>query len=111
MLMPETGILIANRFGVVLTFLTNHGSLTFFPLWKGPEEFLDHRIITISIVHGNHYVLVQLKEDFMKPTISAYWIRHRAPCAAGWETMFMSRLQSYRQLKPCKRDFITIEDC
>nr|KAJ0208671.1 hypothetical protein LSAT_V11C400191360 [Lactuca sativa] len=83
MLMPETGILIANRFGVILTFLTNRGSLTFFPLWKGPEEFLDHRIITISLIRGPHYVMVQLKEDCPMPTISALWIRHRALCTAG----------------------------
>nr|KAJ0215804.1 hypothetical protein LSAT_V11C300123480 [Lactuca sativa] len=113
LLMPETCILIANRFGVVLTFLTNQGSLTFFPLWKGPEEFLYHRVITISLVYGNHYVMVQLEGDCPLPTISAFWIRHKAPCAAGWETMFMSRLELYRQLKPYNPEtpFITIEDC
>ncbi|XP_052621763.1 uncharacterized protein LOC128127338 [Lactuca sativa] len=72
MLMPETYILIANGFGVVLTFLTKHGSLTFFSLWKGPKELLDHQIITISLVHGNHYVMIQLKGDFLMPTISTY---------------------------------------
>ena len=89
--MPETGTLIANRFRAVLTFLTKHGSLTFFPLWKGPDEFLDHQIITISLVYGNHYVMVQLKEDFPMPTISAYWIHHKAPCIGGWESTFAFR--------------------
>ncbi|KAL6498070.1 hypothetical protein OROGR_028467 [Orobanche gracilis] len=113
MLMPETGILIANTFGVVLIFLTKKGAITFFPLWKGPGEFLYHRIITISIVYDSHYVMVQLQGDCPMPIISAYWIRHKALSAAGWETMFMSRLELYRQLKSCNTEipFITIDDC
>jgi hypothetical protein len=112
MTMPDTGILIANRFGVIFTYLTSAGSLTFFPLWKGPEEFLYHQFITISLVYGGHYVMVQLKEHFLMSTISSYWIRHRAPCAARWESMYMSRLQFYQQLNPHEDPtFINIKDC
>nr|KAJ0204563.1 hypothetical protein LSAT_V11C500246430 [Lactuca sativa] len=105
LLIPETCILIANRFGVVLTFLTKQGSLTFFPLWKGLEEFLYHRVFIISLVYGNYYVMLL--------TITTLWIRHKAPCVDGWETLFMSCLELYRQLKPYNPEtpFITIEDC
>ncbi|TYH66346.1 hypothetical protein ES332_D06G116500v1 [Gossypium tomentosum] len=69
MVMPMTGVLIANRFGVILNYLTKRGDITSFPLW-------------------------------------------RAPSIAGWQTMYMSRLEFYRQLKPCniKTPVITIED-
>ncbi|TYH52826.1 hypothetical protein ES332_D09G055000v1 [Gossypium tomentosum] len=86
MVMPMTGVLIANRFGVILNYLTKRCEITFFPLWR--------------------------EGDYPMPTISAYWIRHRAPSTAGWQTMYMSRLEFYRQLKPCslKTPVITIED-
>nr|KJB40243.1 hypothetical protein B456_007G053200 [Gossypium raimondii] len=86
MVMPITGVLIANRFGVILNYLTKRGDITFFPLWR--------------------------EGDYPMPTISACWIRHRAPSTAGWQTMYMSRLEFYRQLKPCnlKTPVITIEN-
>ncbi|TYG64513.1 hypothetical protein ES288_D06G114100v1 [Gossypium darwinii] len=112
MVMPMTGVLIANRFGVILNYLTKRGDITFFPLWRGPEHFQCHHAITITHVYDNHNVMVQLEGDYPMPTISAYWIRHRAPSIAGWQTMYMSRLEFYRQLKPCniKTPVITIED-
>ncbi|KAL1070883.1 hypothetical protein V6Z11_D11G053900 [Gossypium hirsutum] len=39
MVMLMTGVLIANKFGVVLNYLTKRGDITFFPLWRGPEHF------------------------------------------------------------------------
>nr|KAJ0190227.1 hypothetical protein LSAT_V11C800422000 [Lactuca sativa] len=55
----------------------------------------------------------RIKGDCPLPTISTFWIRHKTPCAAGWETMFMSCLELYRQPKPYNAEtpFITIEDC
>nr|KAJ0219558.1 hypothetical protein LSAT_V11C300112950 [Lactuca sativa] len=99
LLMPETSILIANRFGVVLTFLTKQGSLTFFPLWKGPKEFLYNRVIPISLIYEG---------DCPLPPISAFWIRHKAIYAVGWETMFMSRLELYKQSYNPEAHLITI---
>nr|KAJ0211591.1 hypothetical protein LSAT_V11C400199230 [Lactuca sativa] len=49
MLMPQTGILIANRFGVIVQFLTTVGPVTFFPLWRGPSEFQNHRVLTLHL--------------------------------------------------------------
>ncbi|KAK5834544.1 hypothetical protein PVK06_018426 [Gossypium arboreum] len=112
MVMPMTGILIANRFGVILNYLTKRGDITFFPLWRGPEHFQYHHAITIAHVYDNHNVMVQLEGDYPMPTISAYWIRHRSLSTAGWQTMYMSRLEFYTQLKPCnlKTPVITIDD-
>ncbi|KAH1030510.1 hypothetical protein J1N35_042684 [Gossypium stocksii] len=112
MVMPMIGVLIANRFGVILNYLTKRGDITFFPLWRGSEHFQYYHAITIAHVYDNHNVMVQLEGDYPMPTISAYWIRHRAPSTVGWQTMYMSRLEFYRQLKPCnlKTHIITIED-
>ncbi|TYH58578.1 hypothetical protein ES332_D08G164700v1 [Gossypium tomentosum] len=112
MVMPMIGVLIANRFGVILNYLTKRGDITFFPFWRGPEHFQYHHAITIAHIYDNHNVMVQLEGDYPMPTISAYWIRHRAPSTAGWQTMYMSRLEFYRQIKPCnlKTPVITIED-
>ena len=113
MIMPLTGFLIANRFGVIVIFLTKRGSITIFPLWKGPEEFSYHQMITISLVYDNHYVMVQLERDFPMPTIPTYLRRHKNSCIPSWEAVYKSRLELYQQLKPRDREptFITIEDC
>lgn len=107
-LMPKTSILIANRFGVVLNLLNKLCSITFFSLWKVLKDFLYHRIITISLVHDNHYVMILLEGHCTMPTISIYWICHKAPCAVGWKTMVMSHLQFYWQLKHCNHELINI---
>ncbi|KAK8276001.1 hypothetical protein V6Z11_D10G172500 [Gossypium hirsutum] len=112
MVMPMTGALIVNRFGVILNYLTKRADITFFPLWRGPEHFQYHHAITIAHLYDNHNVMVQLEGDYPMPTILAYWIRHRAPSTAGWQTMYMSRLEFYRQLKSCnlKTPVIIIDD-
>nr|KJB24588.1 hypothetical protein B456_004G152900 [Gossypium raimondii] len=112
MVMPMIGVLIANRFGVILNYLPKRGDITFFPLWRGPEHFQYHHAITIAHIYDNHNVMVQLEGDYPMPTISAYWIRHIALSTAGWQTMYMSCLEFYRQIKPCnlKTPVITIED-
>ncbi|KAH1130620.1 hypothetical protein J1N35_001998 [Gossypium stocksii] len=112
MVMPMTGVLIVNRFGVILNYLTKQGDITFFPLWRGLEHFQYHHAFTIAHVYDNHNVMVQIEGDYLMPTISAYWIRHRAPSTVGRQTMYMSHLEFYRQLKPCnlKTPIITIED-
>ncbi|KAL4560522.1 hypothetical protein LXL04_032674 [Taraxacum kok-saghyz] len=105
MTMPLTGFLIANKFGVIVIFLTKRGSITIFPLWKGPEEFSYHQMITISLVYDNHYVMVQLEGDFPMTTIPAYLRRHKNSCVPRWEAVYKSRLELYQQLKPHDRKF------
>ncbi|KAK1432080.1 hypothetical protein QVD17_08970 [Tagetes erecta] len=88
------------------------GCITCFPIWKSPEEFHHHQLVTIAHVYGNHYVMVQLDGEYPMPCISAYWVRHKAPSVVGWQTMYMARLELYKQLNPCKSDksVIHIED-
>ncbi|KAJ9561797.1 hypothetical protein OSB04_006957 [Centaurea solstitialis] len=107
MTMPETGILIANRFGVIFQLLTIRGSMTCFPLWK---EFQYHRVFTISHVNNNHFVVVQLEEEYPMTPISALWTRNKIPSAVGWQIMYKSRLEFYKKLKPTQQSFIGIED-
>ncbi|TYG68542.1 hypothetical protein ES288_D05G161300v1 [Gossypium darwinii] len=70
MVMPMTGVLIANRFGVILNYLTKQCDITFFPIWRGPEHFQYHHAITIAHVYDNHNVMVQLEGDYPMPTMS-----------------------------------------
>nr|KAJ0207687.1 hypothetical protein LSAT_V11C500269970 [Lactuca sativa] len=65
MLMPETSILIAKRFGVI----------------RGPREFQNHQILTFALVYTNHYVIVQLEGEYPMPPIATLWIRYKAPSA------------------------------
>ncbi|KAH1065499.1 hypothetical protein J1N35_030486 [Gossypium stocksii] len=69
MVMPMTGVLIANRFGVILNYLTKRDDITFFPFWRGLEHFQYHHAITIAHVYDNHNVIVQLEGDYPMPTI------------------------------------------
>nr|KAJ0212511.1 hypothetical protein LSAT_V11C400223670 [Lactuca sativa] len=80
-LLPDIGILIANRFGVIVQFFTTVGSVTFFPLRRCPSEFQNHCILTFALVYTNHYVMVQLEGEYSMPPISALWIRHKDPSA------------------------------
>ena len=110
--MPETNILIAIRFGVIVNFLSNAECSTNFPLWKGPEEFQSHPIITIAHVNGNYCVMVILEGDHPLPPILRYWVWHKAPSAVAWETMYMRHLENYGHLNPrcSENDFVDLSD-
>nr|KAJ0225097.1 hypothetical protein LSAT_V11C100025560 [Lactuca sativa] len=68
MLMPKTHILIAKSFV---------GTVTFFPLWRGPSEFQNHCVFTFALIYNNHYVMVQLEGEYLMPLISTLWIRRK----------------------------------
>nr|KAJ0187879.1 hypothetical protein LSAT_V11C900487460 [Lactuca sativa] len=55
MIMPLTGYLIANKFGVIVHCQSHEQSTTCFPLWRGPEEFQSHRSIIVALV-GRHNI-------------------------------------------------------
>nr|KAJ0222075.1 hypothetical protein LSAT_V11C200098510 [Lactuca sativa] len=76
----EHSILIANEFGEIVQFSTTMGLVTF-SLYGGPSEFQNHRVLTFALVYINHYVMVQLKGEYLMPPISALWIRHKHPSA------------------------------
>nr|XP_043639659.1 protein FAR1-RELATED SEQUENCE 5-like [Erigeron canadensis] len=52
MKMPEAGVLIANKLGVIVHSLDKRGSTTIFPFWCGPEDVEHHRALAIALVNG-----------------------------------------------------------
>ncbi|KAJ0600820.1 hypothetical protein HanRHA438_Chr03g0123121 [Helianthus annuus] len=49
MLMPKTGFLIAQRYGVIVHMLDIRGSDTVFPLFGGPDDAKEpHQVVAIS---------------------------------------------------------------
>ena len=73
MIMPNTGLLIANRYGVIVHCLSIQGSVTCFPLWFNPLESQQHVAIAIAYVHGNHYVKVKLQGWYPKCLLLCYY--------------------------------------
>ena len=76
--MPDTGFLIANKYRVIINFLTNAGSSTCFPLWIGPQDISHHQSIAIALVHNVHYVKVDLQELHPMPEICPLWRGYRS---------------------------------
>ncbi|KAM0049070.1 putative OTU domain, papain-like cysteine peptidase superfamily [Helianthus debilis subsp. tardiflorus] len=112
MKMPEAGVLIANKFGVIVHSLSMSGSFTIFLFWSGPEEIQHHRALTIALVNDeNHYVMVELQGGYPMPTITPYWnFRNISMSAAGWETMYRWRLELYTQLDRRESGFVDLGD-
>ncbi|XP_023739282.1 uncharacterized protein LOC111887345 [Lactuca sativa] len=88
LIMPDTGFLIANKYGVIVYFLDKQGSLTCFPLWHGPQDISHHRSIVIAFIYNGHYVKVDLQELHPMPTIMSLPRHHRSERAAGWEILY-----------------------
>ncbi|KAD0170022.1 hypothetical protein E3N88_44690 [Mikania micrantha] len=95
MQMPETGLLIANAFGVIVVFISLGASVTIFPLWTSPEFLQPHRIVSFVFVNDNHFVMVELTGDYPIPTPSWYWSRFKSQDAAAWEMWYKQRLDLY----------------
>ena len=95
MIMPDTGFFIANKYRVIVNFLTNAGSSTCFPLWIGPQDISHHQSIAIALVHNVHYVKVDLQELHPMPEICPLWRGYRSERAAGWEIMYSAPLNAY----------------
>lgn len=105
MLMPEVGLLVAQRYGVIVQFLSNQGCLTIFPLWTGPNTCLPHRVV--SIVHiPQHFIHVKLQGDCPMPPTPVLWKRYRNDVAGEWEDVYQSRLQDFLSLHDTKKDYI-----
>ncbi|XP_021991962.1 uncharacterized protein LOC110888762 [Helianthus annuus] len=112
MKMPEAGVLIANKFGVIVHSLSMSDSFSIFPFWSGPEEIQHHRALTIALVNDeNHYVMVELQGGYPMPTIMPYWnFRNISMSVAGWETMYRWRLELYTQLYRRESCFVDLGD-
>ncbi|GKB54663.1 FAR1-related sequence 5-like protein [Tanacetum coccineum] len=72
MVMPDTGLLIASRYNRVVQYLNICGSNTMFPLWSSPPESQRHESIVIVLVHGMHFVRVDLGGDYPMPYVLPY---------------------------------------
>ncbi|GER41794.1 ovarian tumour [Striga asiatica] len=87
--MPETGLVIANKYNCIFYFLTDAGSYTFFPLWTSPQAPELNQSIAIAFVHGNHFVKVDLQNGHPMPKVSPY----KSVCMKEWRQMYKDRLQ------------------
>ncbi|KAJ0744143.1 putative OTU domain, FHY3/FAR1 family protein [Helianthus annuus] len=98
MIMPEAGFLIANKFNVIVHFLSQEkrNSSTCFSLWRGPHEFPEKKIITIAHVNGNHFIMVELQGEYPITSTNNLWKLMRENDAAGWENIFESRQNMYK---------------
>ena len=86
MKMPEAGVLIANKFGVIVHSLNRSGSTTIFLFWRDPKEFQHHKALTIALVNDeSHYVMVESQGEYPMPAITPYWnFRNISSYVAGW---------------------------
>ena len=95
MVIPETGVLIANRFDAAVIFLTHGGPVTYFPMWKPPPEHEPHLFVNIAFVQGNHYIYVKMFGKYPIHPTGNYF--KRAPLNGKlWSTLYRERMQAYR---------------
>nr|KAJ0227020.1 hypothetical protein LSAT_V11C100038940 [Lactuca sativa] len=73
MIMPDTGILIANKYGVIVHFLSKDESSVSFPLWSGPPDFPNHPIINITVLNGSSNGYCFLVEEHAQIS-TLYWM-------------------------------------
>ncbi|KAD3640172.1 hypothetical protein E3N88_29395 [Mikania micrantha] len=100
LIMPDSGVLIAIRYRVIVHFLSKLESSTCFPLWEDHEEFQEYRAITIAHVHGCHYIKVQLEGEYPMPTMMTLLKHYKHSCVAEWESFYKERIKMYTQLLP-----------
>ncbi|KAI3761330.1 hypothetical protein L1987_51742 [Smallanthus sonchifolius] len=97
MWMPYTGLLIAQRFGVIVHLLSIAGNQTFFPLWFGPHVHAQHQIVSFVHVKSAHFIHVKLDGDFPMPPTNALWNLHRNDDAAEWENIYSDRIERFKK--------------
>ncbi|KAF5755561.1 putative MULE transposase domain, FHY3/FAR1 family [Helianthus annuus] len=101
--MSQVGLLIAQRYNIVLHVLSIEWSSTIFPLTDAP---LDPRpqAITLIHVHGGHFIHAKLEGDYPMPLVNPMWSAHRSIAAKRWEEMYTPRLEHYYELMHPKSD-------
>ncbi|KAL8246463.1 hypothetical protein R6Q59_007679 [Mikania micrantha] len=99
MLMPETGVLIANKFNVIVHSISvdERHSTTFFPLWISSTTAIPNQVVSLCHVNGNHYITLQLTGNYPIPTV-CYYCKHFGTYNAAWESIYMNRIQMYNNL-------------
>ncbi|KAL4569482.1 hypothetical protein LXL04_025120 [Taraxacum kok-saghyz] len=105
MTLPETGILVASRYNVILHSISNIYSTIYFPLWSTPPPMHEQVAIAIGFVNNNHYVRVILREEYPMPPVYLQWNRYKRPQAAAWITPYIDRINSYADFINSNRNF------
>lgn len=97
--MPETGFIIAERWGVIVHTFDARGSDTIFPLRGGPDDAEEpHPVVAVVFVNGDHYIHVELKGSYPMPPPNPYWISQRSDRAAAWYNLYEDQINAYTNL-------------
>ncbi|KAD4586207.1 hypothetical protein E3N88_23808 [Mikania micrantha] len=81
MLMPHTGLVITQIFGVIVHLISNRGAQTIFPLWISTNGLMRHNVV--SVVHlGVHFINVTLQGDYPMPTVNPVWKHYQNDVAS-----------------------------
>nr|GEZ24048.1 hypothetical protein [Tanacetum cinerariifolium] len=101
MLMPNTGLVIASAYNMVVICLADGGSVgattICFPLWSSPPQSQPRENIMIAHVNGNHYIMVTLQEVCPLPLTHPLWLSYRSDVASRWEYPYLSRQDEFRE--------------
>jgi len=114
MSMPNIGLLIANRFRVIVVMLTTHrnNSNTTFPTMFHPEFCEPHRFVTIAYVDDGHFITVQLDGYWPLPCTSLVWNHSRSATSEDWRRRYHERLQMYENIVAKNRgapDYVNVD--
>ncbi|KAD2804946.1 hypothetical protein E3N88_38323 [Mikania micrantha] len=67
MFRPHTGLVIAQRFGVIVHLFSSRGPQTIFPLWTSANSLPRHNVVSVVRL-GVHFVNVTLQGCYPMPT-------------------------------------------
>ncbi|KAJ0618257.1 hypothetical protein HanLR1_Chr02g0048841 [Helianthus annuus] len=99
MSMPETGFLIAQRYGVIVHTFDIRGSDTIFPLLGGPNEAEElHLVVAVVFVDDGHFIHVELGGCYPMPPPNLLWTANITERAAAWHTLYRDQINAYEML-------------
>ncbi|KAL8217184.1 hypothetical protein R6Q57_024021 [Mikania cordata] len=96
MFMPHTGLVIAQRFGVIVHLFSRGGPQTIFPLWTSANSLPRHNVVSVVYL-GVQFINVTLQKYYPMPTVNPIWKRYRNDNASDWEFEYHDRLQEYER--------------
>ncbi|KAD4384915.1 hypothetical protein E3N88_25083 [Mikania micrantha] len=100
LLMPYTGLVVAQRFGVIVHLINQEGCITFFPLWLALSTIPQHNVVCL-LHKPMHFVNLRLEGDYPFPTLSAVWKRYRNDVAGEGEDLrgvYVTRIARFNGL-------------
>ncbi|KAD5802644.1 hypothetical protein E3N88_14004 [Mikania micrantha] len=96
MFIPHTGLVIAQRFGVIVHLFSSRGPQTIFPLWTSANSLPRHNVISVVYL-GVHFINVTLQGYYPMPTVNPIWKRYLNDTASDWEFVYHDKLQEYQR--------------